>query len=413
MISGESRPLKILTVADVPADPNSGAAGTVYWTNVALRSLGHEVDEVWQDDLPHRIRHGNLHALWEQPRGYRDAVSAKLARRDYDVIQMSQPQAFLAAEWLKKRRFPGIVVNRSHGLELLSNAVLSKWHRRLGVPEGPRSRALLRHVMRVLLERQWPRVAAASDGVILPTHDDRDYLLTRVQMGADRARVIHHGVPDAFLSDPAPRLEGVRLRRLLHIGQFAFFKGPHILAGAMNRVLLEHPDARLTWICASAHHGEASQLLSAAARERTTFLPWQSQASLRALYDEHGVFVYPSLYEGAGKASLEAMARGLCVVASDTGGMRDYITHGQSGCLTPVGDVDTLAAAMASLLSDPPSVARLGAAARIAASAYSWERCATQAVSFYDELLRLRHGSSRAPREVAEGPAALSGIDAT
>ena len=53
--------LKILMMADLPPNADSGAAGTEYQTMEALRRLGHEVDAVWADSLPHRIGHGNLH----------------------------------------------------------------------------------------------------------------------------------------------------------------------------------------------------------------------------------------------------------------------------------------------------------------------------------------------------------------
>ena len=56
------------------------------------------------------------------------------------------------------------------------------------------------------------------------------------------------------------------------------------------------------------------------------------------VYDEHGVFLFPSFFEGFGKAFLEAMSRGLVVVASNNGGMRDVIKDGQSGFLVKTGD---------------------------------------------------------------------------
>ncbi len=63
-------PLRILVGADVPPDLNPGASGTVLQTNLALRELGHHVDEIWADDLGRRIRHGNLHYAFELPRAY-------------------------------------------------------------------------------------------------------------------------------------------------------------------------------------------------------------------------------------------------------------------------------------------------------------------------------------------------------
>ena len=78
--------MRILTVANVPPDPNSGAAGTVYHTNEALRELGHKVDAIWHDRLgPRRLRHGNLHSLLEQPRAYRREILKAVAANEFDA----------------------------------------------------------------------------------------------------------------------------------------------------------------------------------------------------------------------------------------------------------------------------------------------------------------------------------------
>ena len=96
-------PLRILTVADFPPNPDSGAAGTVFATNVALRGLGHEVDEIWSDQLgPRKIAHGNLHSLVEQPQACRREVIKATANKKYDVIMISQPQGYLAAKAMRK-----------------------------------------------------------------------------------------------------------------------------------------------------------------------------------------------------------------------------------------------------------------------------------------------------------------------
>ena len=52
-------------MADVAANPDSGAAGTEYQTVDALRRMGYEVDTVWADSLPHKISHWNFHYLVE------------------------------------------------------------------------------------------------------------------------------------------------------------------------------------------------------------------------------------------------------------------------------------------------------------------------------------------------------------
>jgi glycosyltransferase involved in cell wall biosynthesis len=61
-------------------------------------------------------------------------------------------------------------------------------------------------------------------------------------------------------------------------------------------------------------------------------------------------------------AVLEAMAHGLCVVATDVGGIPDLVDDG-CGVLVPPDDEDALVAALHGVLGDPERRARLGARA--------------------------------------------------
>src|SRR6478672_4888125 len=81
--------MRILMMADVPRDPNAGAAGTEVRTADALRALGHEVDEVWAPQLGRRIAHGNLHYLIELPRAYRREMRRAAAAKQYDVFHVN------------------------------------------------------------------------------------------------------------------------------------------------------------------------------------------------------------------------------------------------------------------------------------------------------------------------------------
>jgi hypothetical protein len=78
-MSAEARPLRLLLVADVAPNPDSGAAGTDLAIASELERQGHEVVAVWEDRIRHRIRHWNLHHLLEQPRVARRARQQKPA----------------------------------------------------------------------------------------------------------------------------------------------------------------------------------------------------------------------------------------------------------------------------------------------------------------------------------------------
>ncbi len=76
------------------------------------------------------------------------------------------------------------------------------------------------------------------------------------------------------------------------------------------------------------------------------------------------LFVLSSKLEGLGTAILDAMALGLAVVATRAGGIPDAVVHEETGLLVPVGDVEGLAQAMASLLRDPARRRNFGEAGR-------------------------------------------------
>jgi glycosyltransferase involved in cell wall biosynthesis len=78
-----------------------------------------------------------------------------------------------------------------------------------------------------------------------------------------------------------------------------------------------------------------------------------NSAALVDLYDRADVFVLPSLGECFGIATVEAMAAGLPVVASDVGGTADIVDEGVNGYIVPAGDVRALAGALDGLIGDP------------------------------------------------------------
>lgn len=84
--------------------------------------------------------------------------------------------------------------------------------------------------------------------------------------------------------------------------------------------------------------------------DRVLFLGKQEEvARIISLAD---VMLLPSEKESFGLVALEAMACGVPTIASHTGGIPELITHGETGYLAPVGDVDKMAAYAAKLLSD-------------------------------------------------------------
>lgn len=164
-----------------------------------------------------------------------------------------------------------------------------------------------------------------------------------------------------------------------------------VLARSVERILTILPQATMTWICDVKHHEEARGLFeNRSIAERVSFAGWHDQRDLMRMYDEHGVFLFPSFFEGFGKTFLEAMSRGLVVIASDNGGMRDVIKDGQSGFLVKTGDWRRIADLAIQVAGDVELSVGISAEARRASLSYSWHRVATDTASFYESLLGRR-----------------------
>ncbi|MGN6427456.1 MAG: glycogen synthase [Leifsonia sp.] len=119
---------------------------------------------------------------------------------------------------------------------------------------------------------------------------------------------------------------------------------------------------------------------------------------LRAALSASTVFVCPSIYEPLGIVNLEAMACGLPVVGTATGGIPEVIVDGVTGRLVPIqqlqdgtgtptdpeGFVRDLAAALTEVVSDPARAAQMGEAGRLRAEQeFSWSAIAEQTRAVY------------------------------
>ena len=80
-------------------------------------------------------------------------------------------------------------------------------------------------------------------------------------------------------------------------------------------------------------------------------------------YDRADVFVLPTFHEGYGMAVAEALARGLPVVSTPTGAIRDLV-RADAGVLVPPGDVTALSIVLRDLIDRPEWRLRLSEGAR-------------------------------------------------
>jgi glycosyltransferase involved in cell wall biosynthesis len=140
-------------------------------------------------------------------------------------------------------------------------------------------------------------------------------------------------------------------------------KGHDTSLRAFADVLKEYPDARLLM----AGEGLERPRLEAMIRElglagKAELLGRRSD--VKELLGSADLYWMPSLYEGLSLASLEAMATGLPIVASDASGLNETVVGGETGYLIGIGDHAALARRTLEILGDTQLARGMGEAGR-------------------------------------------------
>ena len=218
-------------------------------------------------------------------------------------------------------------------------------------------------------------------------------------MAARPTAVIGTGV-DTDKFSPSLRAEdwaaahGVSRPVILYVGRLSEKKGVEFLLTAMATEPLRSMKASLVII----GRGPLEDRLHGLCREldlgdRVRFLPPCDHATLGAHIAAADVLCLPSVVtsdgdqEGRPTVLVEAASCGVPAVASDVGGVRDWIDHGRNGLLVPPRDPQALAQALAGLLRQPENIRRMGEAARLKALETSWSAVADRYAEFTQQAI--------------------------
>lgn len=88
---------------------------------------------------------------------------------------------------------------------------------------------------------------------------------------------------------------------------------------------------------------------------------WASRTEVLDLFDRTSVFVFPSLWpETLGIVGIEALSRGVPVVASDVGGVREWLDDEENGFVVPPKDARAIAASVQRLIEDEKQLLDFG-----------------------------------------------------
>ena len=178
------------------------------------------------------------------------------------------------------------------------------------------------------------------------------------------------------------------------IGRVEHNKGFDVMAEALGSIADRLP-TEFGWVLVG--DGPALQTTREVASRagiggRCRFTGRLPDADLHSLAAVADWFVVPTRYEGSSIVTLEAMAHGLPVIASSTGGLPDKVEEGVTGFLVPPGEPEPLGEALLRAVeADGPAMGRAGR--ELCALRFSWEVIVDRYIDLYREV-----GTSQSPR---------------
>lgn len=140
------------------------------------------------------------------------------------------------------------------------------------------------------------------------------------------------------------------------IGSFYAYEGLDLLLDALPELLLARPDIRVLLVGGGPQENNLkNQAQALGIAEKVVFVGRVPHSEVSRYYDLIDILAYPRhpmrLTELVTPLKpLEAMAQGQIFVASDVGGHKELIRHGETGMLFTAGNSNALAAAILDLL---------------------------------------------------------------
>ena len=202
----------------------------------------------------------------------------------------------------------------------------------------------------------------------------QEWLHTEIGIQPRQVLTIHNGVDtNAFTrrsvtGTPYPsETAGNEPFVIGHVGRFAPIKNQVLLVKAFCLLLERFPHLRqflrLFMIGDGPQRAECEKLLADCDASEIAWLPGFLE-DMPDVYRKFDLFVLPSIREGISNTLLEAMACGIPVIATDTGGTGEVVLDGRTGMLVESGNVDAMANAIMSYVSDRALLDRHGKNAR-------------------------------------------------
>lgn len=197
-------------------------------------------------------------------------------------------------------------------------------------------------------------------------------------------KVIPNGVDvsefSPYVSETGPGLKILTVARLIER------KGIEYLIDAVSKLKMKMPELSLTIVGS----GNMKSILEEQAMKKMNsdsirFLGEVPHNELAAIYSSHDIFVLPSFNEGMSNALLEAMASGLPIITTSTGGSKELLNG--NAVLIEKGSSESILKALNSIIYDTEKLVRMKGLSVERSRRFSWSKTTQEYIDFYNESL--------------------------
>jgi phosphatidylinositol alpha-1,6-mannosyltransferase len=260
----------------------------------------------------------------------------------------------------------------------------------------------LRYLVRVCgpdipgFERRYRTLYPILSPVIRAIWHGSETVVAKCSGEADMIRAVDHTVPISLVPNgvdleafrPGDGIPDDGPLRLLCVGRLIERKGQHHLIEAVKRLTDSGIDVTLELVgTGDALTANQVQVQALGIADRVRFVGYVPREQVAEHCAAAHVFVLPSYNEGMSVATLEAMAAGLPVVVTRTGGTADLVEEEVNGLTFEWADVDTLTAHLRRLAADRLLARRMGASSRQRASEFSWDTAAEMYLHIFEQMM--------------------------
>lgn len=226
-----------------------------------------------------------------------------------------------------------------------------------------------------------------ADAVISNSEGLRE--LAKKTGGKKEIEIIHNGIDTQnYFPNTATRREG---EFIITPGasRVTARKGIKYIIEAVGKLSAQYPNITLKIM----GDGDEKYNLQNLAKElkieeKVEFLGRIPHKETPKYYQEASVFVLPSFNEGMSNAMLEALATGLPIISTNTGGAKELVKDGINGFIVEKENEEDIAKKIIILIENPDFREKMGRESRKIAETMSWKKVAGKYLEVYNKIIR-------------------------